>query len=57
VRHVNPDCIFYDVTLSDTDVNCLPLVVKGVTIGSFNCFNDGATDGVLSTSNWSYKPA
>jgi hypothetical protein len=56
-NHVDPHCIFYDVTLGDIDVNCLPLVVNGVTIGSFNCFYDRATNGVLSTSNWSYKPA
>jgi len=57
-NHVDPDCIFYDVTLGDIDVNCLPLVVNGKTIGSFNCFYDGGgTNGVLSTSNWSYKPA
>ena len=50
-------CIFYDVTLGDNDVNCLPLVVNGHTIGSFNCYFDGATNGVLSTSNNKYKPA
>jgi subtilase family serine protease len=50
-------CIFYDVTLGDDDVNCLPLVENGVTIGSFNCYYDGATNGVLSTSTKSYKPA
>jgi hypothetical protein len=55
-NQVNPDCIFYDVTLGDMDVNCLPLIVSGVTIGSFNCFYDGATNGVLSTWNWFYKP-
>jgi hypothetical protein len=26
-------------------------------IGTFNCFLDGATNGVLSLSNSSYKPA
>jgi hypothetical protein len=54
---VDPNCIFYDVTLGDNDMNCLPLVVSGVTLGSFNCYYDGATNGVLSTSTWSYKPA
>jgi hypothetical protein len=49
-------CIFYDVTLGDDDVNCLPLVENGVTIGSFNCYSDGATNGVHSTSTKSYKP-
>jgi subtilase family serine protease len=56
-NHVDRDCIFYDVTLGDIDVNCLPWgVVNGQTV-SFNCFYDGATNGVLSTSNWFYKPA
>ena len=56
---VSPSCIFYDVTLGDNDVNCLPLVINGATIGSFNCFYDGAPygNGVLSTSNSLYKPA
>ncbi|MGA8030197.1 MAG: protease pro-enzyme activation domain-containing protein [Bryobacteraceae bacterium] len=52
----SPDCIFYDVTLGDMDVNCKPL--SGV--GTFDCFypktNPGA-NGVLSTSNTSYEPA
>ncbi|HWO38949.1 MAG TPA: protease pro-enzyme activation domain-containing protein, partial [Candidatus Acidoferrum sp.] len=46
-------CIFYDVTLGDMDVNCLPYV--GST--SFDCYYDGGTNGVLSTSNSSYQPA
>ncbi|HTV60417.1 MAG TPA: protease pro-enzyme activation domain-containing protein [Verrucomicrobiae bacterium] len=50
-------CVFYDLTLGDDDVNCLPLVANGVTLGSFNCYYDGATNGVLSTSTHSYKPA
>jgi subtilase family serine protease len=54
---VGPACIFHDVTLGDNDVNCLPLVVDGVTLGTFNCFLDGATNGVLSLSNSSYEPA
>ena len=45
------------MTLGDDDVNCLPLVVNGVTIGSFNCFYDGATNGVLFTSTKFYEPA
>jgi subtilase family serine protease len=56
-NQADSNCIFYDVTLGDDDVNCLPLVVNNVTIGSFNCYYDGATNGVLSTSAWSYKPA
>jgi subtilase family serine protease len=50
-------CIFHDVTLGDNDVNCLPLVANGETLGTFNCFLDGATNGVLSLSNTSYQPA
>ena len=56
-NQTSPNCIFYDVTLGDNDVNCLPLVVDGTTLGSFNCYYDGATNGVLSTSTKSYKPA
>jgi hypothetical protein len=56
-NEVDSHCVFYDVTLGDIDVNCLPLVVNDVTIGSFNCYYDGATNGVLSTSNRFYKPA
>jgi subtilase family serine protease len=57
-NQVDSRCIFYDVTLGDIDVNCLPLVdSNGNTLGSFNCYYDGATNGVLSTSNSSYQPA
>ncbi len=56
-NRASSDCIFYDVTLGDDVVNCLPLVVSGVTIGTFNCFLDGATNGVMSLSNSSYQPA
>ena len=45
---VASSCIFYDVTLGDMDVNC---------VGSANCYLDGATEGVLSTSNSSFSPA
>ena len=41
-------CSFNDLTQGDTDVPC---------IGTFNCFLDGQTIGVLSTSNTSYAPA
>lgn len=47
----DPSCIFYDVTLGDMDVNCT---------GTINCFypaTNPGTNGVLSTSNTSYKPA
>jgi len=56
-NQASPNCIFYDVTQGDDDVNCLPLVINNVTIGSFDCYYDGATNGVLSTSSKSYKPA
>lgn len=56
-NQTSQNCIFYDVTLGDNDVNCLPLVISGVTVGSFDCYFDGATNGVLSTSSKSYKPA
>jgi hypothetical protein len=46
-------CVFYDVTQGDIDVNCLPLSGSE----SFNCYFDGATNGVLSTSTTSYAPA
>ncbi len=45
---VSSTCIFYDVTLGDMDVNCT---------GNFNCFLDGAPQGVLSTNNNSFQPA
>jgi hypothetical protein len=41
-------CVFYDVTLGDMDVNC---------VGTANCYLDGASVGVLSTSNSSFSPA
>jgi len=49
-------CVFYDVTLGDNDVNCLPLTNNGTPIGTFNCYLDGATNGVLSQSNNAYRP-
>lgn len=42
------NCIFYDVTLGDNDVNCS---------GTFNCYAPSAAVGVLSTSNSSYAKA
>jgi subtilase family serine protease len=56
-NQVNPHCIFYDVTLGDNDVDCLPMVVGGQTIGTFNCYIPSGTYGVLSLSNSSYEPA
>ncbi|MGC1966590.1 MAG: protease pro-enzyme activation domain-containing protein [Candidatus Acidiferrales bacterium] len=55
---VNPGCIFRDVTVGDMDVNCLPLTNPntGAVIGTFNCFLDGATNGVMSLRNDRYEP-
>ena len=59
-KAVGSSCVFYDVTLGDMDVNCTAVQIqkghKTVT-AAFNCYLDGATNGVLSTSNNSYKPA
>ncbi|MGB0115204.1 MAG: Ig-like domain repeat protein, partial [Terriglobales bacterium] len=49
---VASSCIFYDVTLGDMDINCLPLAGT-----SYDCYLDGAINGVLSTSDGSYLPA
>lgn len=46
-------CIFHDVTLGDIDSNCL----SDGRAGTFNCFLDGATNGVLSTSNTAFQSA
>lgn len=54
---VNPRCVFHDVTVGDMDVNCLPLTnPDGTVVGTFNCFLDGATNGVMSLVNNKYKP-
>jgi subtilase family serine protease len=45
---VSSACTFYDVTQGDIDVNCT---------GSHNCYRPSGTNGVLSTSDTSYKPA
>lgn len=45
---VASSCVFYDVTLGDMDVDCA---------GTHNCYLDGTTTGVLSTSNTAYQPA
>jgi subtilase family serine protease len=52
----NSNCVFYDVTLGDMDVNCTALTLHGTTIGT-NCFNAGGTEGVLSLSNTVLEPA
>jgi subtilase family serine protease len=51
------DCVFYDVTLGDMDVDCY------FDAGNlYNCYDPGATTsngivGVLSSSNTAYQPA
>jgi subtilase family serine protease len=45
-------CVFYDVTAGDNNVNCR---ADGRT-GTFNCYLDGQTNGVGSTSNTSFSP-
>lgn len=41
-------CTFYDITAGDTSVDC---------DGTHDCFTDGVTVGVLSTSDSAYAPA
>lgn len=45
---VGSKCVFYDVTLGDMDVNCK---------GTHNCYRPSGANGVLSTSDSSYKRA
>lgn len=55
----SPRCVFHDVTLGDMDVNCLPFTnfnPTGPVVGTFNCFLDGATNGVMSKVNSKYEP-
>jgi subtilase family serine protease len=57
---VGSGCVFHDVTFGDMAVNCTAVQVqsgKKTYTASFNCYLDGTTNGVLSTSNFSYKPA
>jgi subtilase family serine protease len=59
---VSSTCVFYDVTQGDMDVNCTPLAAttrRGVVTpgGTFNCYVNGGTYGVLSTSNTVDQPA
>jgi len=53
---VDPECIFHDVTLGDTDLPCTPLVVNGVHVGTFNCYLPGGAYGVMSESNAYFQP-
>jgi subtilase family serine protease len=49
-------CVFHDVTLGDIDSPCVPLVQDGTTVGSFDCYFDGAPVGVMSQSNKKFQP-
>jgi subtilase family serine protease len=46
-------CVFYDVTEGDMAMNCQ--AVNKTTV--YNCFLDGAKNGVLSRSSSKYEPA
>jgi subtilase family serine protease len=50
---VGAGCVFYDVTLGDMDVPCR----ADGSRGTFNCYQDGHTNGLLSTSNSADQPA
>lgn len=56
-NQIAPNCIFNDVTLGDTQEPCTPLVINGVTAGSFNCYLPGGTFGVTSVSDSTLEPA
>jgi subtilase family serine protease len=49
---VGGNCVFYDITQGDMAVDCAALRRT-----LYNCFNDGGTYGVLSTSNSTKNPA
>jgi subtilase family serine protease len=53
---VGRGCVFHDVTLGDIDNPCVPYVANGTTVGSFNCYFDGAPVGVMSQSNKRFQP-
>jgi subtilase family serine protease len=52
-NQVNSRCVFHDVTQGDMTVNCQTMT----GVGTFNCYLDGQTNGVLSLSNTRYLPA
>ncbi len=45
---VDSNCVFYDVTLGDIDVNCT---------GTYNCYLPSGTNGVLSASSDAFNSA
>ncbi len=56
-NEIDAGCVFNDVTAGDIDVPCAPYALNGMTIGSFDCYYDGAAIGVLSQSNSKFQPA
>jgi subtilase family serine protease len=48
---VGTGCVFYDVTAGDNSVNC-----RALGSSTYNCYLDGATNGVGSLTNTSYSP-
>ena len=53
---VAANCVFYDVTQGDMAVNCSASTAT-TSAGTWNCYINGGTYGVLSTSNTSLQPA
>lgn len=49
-------CVFYDVTAGDNAVNCSASTATA-SAGTWDCYINGGTYGVLSTSNTSLQPA
>jgi subtilase family serine protease len=56
-NEIDGGCIFNDVSTGDIDVPCVPYVLNNITVGSFDCYYDGAAVGVLSQSNSKFEPA
>lgn len=53
---VASNCVFYDVTQGDMAVNCSASTAS-TSAGTWNCYINGGTYGVLSTSNTALQPA
>ncbi len=53
---VGSSCVFYDVTYGDMNVNCITLKKGTTAIGTFNCFQDGETNGVGSLTDSAFAP-
>jgi subtilase family serine protease len=56
---IGTNCLFYDVTQGDNVGACQAAVTSGKhpTTTTTNCFIDGGTYGILSTSNFAPRPA